>query len=273
MLRLATYNVLSGRVPGADPDRGVDVGALARAVSALGADVVALQEVDSLQARSGMRDQVADLLAALSGGGEEWVGQFLPTLLGTPALTRSWTPATSAVGAVLDRPAYGVALLTRLPVRSWHSLRWASAWGRMPMLVPTPRGRVVPLLVPDEPRAALAAVVETELGPMTVVGTHLSFLPPRAVSQLRSATRWAGQLPGPRVLLGDLNLPGGAPARITGWRRLGSAATFPADRPRVQLDHALADGLDAGLVATARTVQGEVSDHRALVVDLSITGR
>ncbi len=269
MLRLATWNVLSGRVPGADPALGFDPAPLVRSVAALDADVVALQEVDCLQARSGGRDEVADLLAGLSAGGEQWTGQFVPTVLGTPDLGRSWTAATSDVGTVVEQASYGIALLTRMPVLSWHSLRWGSWWGRMPMLIPTPNGRVVPLLVPDEPRAAVAAVLETELGPLTVVGTHLSFLPPRGIGQLRSAARWARELPGPRVLMGDLNLPGGAPARITGWRRLAAAPTFPAHRPRTQLDHVLADGLERAHGVHARAVRGEVSDHRAIVVDLS----
>jgi endonuclease/exonuclease/phosphatase family metal-dependent hydrolase len=264
LLRLASYNVLSGRVPGGDHDAE----ALARSVVALDADVVALQEIDHHQPRSGDRDQVADLLAALRAGGEPWTGHFLPTLLGTPALTRDWTPATSADVAP-DQPAYGIALLSRLPVLSWHSLRWSASWGRLPMLVPTPRGRVVPLLIPDEPRAVVAAVVETELGPLTVAGTHLSFLPPRSVRQLRSFTRWAGTLPGPRILLGDLNLPGRVPAQVTGWRRLADVATFPGHRPRTQLDHALADGLERVPGVRARSVRGEISDHCALVVDLS----
>jgi endonuclease/exonuclease/phosphatase family metal-dependent hydrolase len=264
VLRLATYNVLSGRVPGGDHDPE----ALARSVVGLDADVVALQEVDHLQPRSGNRDQVADLLAALSATGEAWAGHFLPTLVGTPTLTRSWVPATSA-DAGDGHPAYGVALLSRLPVRAWHSLRWTSSWGRLPMLVPTQRGRLVPLLIPDEPRAVVAAVVETELGPITVAGTHLSFLPPRAIWQLRSFIRWARSLPGPHVLLGDLNLPGGVPAQVTGWRRLADVPTYPGHRPRTQLDHALANGLERVHRVQARAVRGEISDHCAVVVDLS----
>jgi endonuclease/exonuclease/phosphatase family metal-dependent hydrolase len=264
MLRLATWNTLSGRTP----TGGHDAGGVARTIAAMDADVVALQEIDHHQDRSGGTDQIAELVAALRVDGRPWVGHFLPTLIGTPSLARSWRPATEDTVAP-GTPAYGTALVTRLPVRSWHALRWTDSWGRMPMLVPTPRGRMLPLLVPDEPRGALAAVVETELGALTVIGTHLSFLPPRAVRQLRAVRRWAPTLPGPRVLLGDLNLPGRLPTRLTGWRRLADRPTFPAHAPRVQLDHALADGLDDSVDASARSVRGEVSDHRALVVDLS----
>ena len=272
MLRLATYNVQSGR----GRTGGYDAAALARSVADLEADVVALQEIDHRQPRSGEVDQLTGLVAALGAGGQSWTGHFLPTLLGTPGLTRSWQPATEP-DVPAGRSAYGIAVVSRLPVLAWHSLRLTSFWGRLPMLVPTPGGRLVPLLVPDEPRAALAAVVETDLGPLTVIGTHLSFLPGRAVLQLKRIQAWARALPGPRVLLGDLNLPGRVPARVTGWRSLADVATFPSHRPRNQLDHVLADGLAHGLAdgleraheMRARAVRGEVSDHCAVVVDLA----
>jgi endonuclease/exonuclease/phosphatase family metal-dependent hydrolase len=264
VLRLASYNVQSGR----GRTGGYDADALTRSVQALGADLVALQEIDHVLPRSGGRDQLGDLASALSRGGERWTGHFLPTVLGSPGLVRSWRPAESPeIGE--GQPAYGIGLVTRLPVTAWHSLRLRSYWGRLPMLVPTPRGRPVPMLVPDEPRGVLGAEVETELGALTVLGTHLSFLPPRGALQLRRLVGWSRSLPGPRILLGDLNLPGALPSAVTGWRRLADGATFPASAPRNQLDHALADGLDPAVRATAHTVEGEVSDHRAVVVELS----
>jgi len=263
VLRLASYNVQSGR----GATGGYDPAALARSVAALAADFVALQEIDHMQPRSGSVDQLADLVTALGAGGEPWTVHFLPTVLGAPGVTRAWTPAT-APDVPAGSSAYGIAVVTRLPVHAWHSLRLGSFWGRLPMLVPTPRGRPLPLLVPDEPRAALAAVVETELGLMTVLDAHLSFLPVRAVRQLRRVVDWSRALPGPRVLLGDLNLPGPLPARVSGWRRLADQPTFPAHDPRTQLDHALADGLERAHRVEVRTARGEVSDHRALVVDL-----
>jgi endonuclease/exonuclease/phosphatase (EEP) superfamily protein YafD len=69
----------------------------------------------------------------------------------------------------------------------------------------------------------------------------------------------------PLVLIGDLNMQQREAARVTGLRPLASAATFPKDRPRRQLDHVLVRG---GLTATgpAEAVQLPLSDHRALVV-------
>lgn len=267
--------MLSGRAPGGPFGAEPDPALLPAAVAALDADVVALQEVDRHQARSGDIDQTASIVAGL---GLDGTGRFLPTLIGTPGLVRSWRPASGPPAAGPDddpSPAYGIALVTRLEVVAWHELRFGRWWGRMPMLLPTPRGRVAPILVPDEPRGALAVVVRTPAGPLTVVGTHLSFLPLRAVQQLRTLTRWAATLPGPRVLLGDLNLPGAVPARLSGWSRLAQQPTFPAEAPRVQLDHALGHGFAPGWAydLTGRdvhTVPAAISDHRALVVDLSL---
>jgi endonuclease/exonuclease/phosphatase family metal-dependent hydrolase len=57
----------------------------------------------------------------------------------------------------------------------------------------------------------IAAVLETPAGPMTVANTHLSFVPGWNGAQLRRAARAVRSLPAPRVLLGDLNLPGALP--------------------------------------------------------------
>jgi endonuclease/exonuclease/phosphatase family metal-dependent hydrolase len=81
------------------------------------------------------------------------------------------------------------------------------------------------------------------------------------------------------VLLGDFNLRGSVPADRTGWRPLGTGDTFPRHDPRFQIDHVLldddvsgrADGAvgTAGATAVGRVVDTGVSDHRALVVDVT----
>jgi endonuclease/exonuclease/phosphatase (EEP) superfamily protein YafD len=57
-------------------------------------------------------------------------------------------------------------------------------------------------------------------------------------------------------------------AVLRGWHPLARAATFPAERPRIQFDHVLARAAAPPAVADARAVATPVSDHRALVVDL-----
>ena len=70
------------------------------------------------------------------------------------------------------------------------------------------------------------------------------------------------------LLVGDLNMPPGPATRLTGLHPLAIALTFPVDRPSVQIDHLLARG-DGPVGSAARALPLPVSDHRALVVDLS----
>jgi endonuclease/exonuclease/phosphatase family metal-dependent hydrolase len=117
---------------------------------------------------------------------------------------------------------------------------------------------------------ALAAVVDGPHGPFTVVATHLSFVPGFNVRQLRAIVRGLGALPRPAFLLGDLNLPGGLPARASGWTSLVAARTYPSFGPRVQLDHVLSDGFDRAQVHSEHVWTLPVSDHCAIGVDVEV---
>lgn len=265
-LRLGTWNLLSGR---SMDDGQVTPGRLEAAAASLGVDVLAIQEVDVRQPRSGSTDQVAAVAQALGAS----YAAFAPVLTGTPG-SQDWTPS-SRPPRVLgedggpDGPEYGIGLVSRLPVLSWHTRRFATPPGGLPMPFPRP-GRRLPALVMvrDEPRVALAAVVDTPAGPLTVVSAHLSFQPWVALRQLRALARWATSLPGPRLLVGDLNLPPGLARRASGWRSLATAPTWPSPDPKRQLDHVLAE---PGSPLTSRahdTPPVAVSDHRPLVVDV-----
>ena len=134
---------------------------------------------------------------------------------------------------------------------------------RLPVPVP---GRL-PLLVKEEPRVALVAVVDAPGGPVTVATTHLSFVPGWSGHQLRFLVRrLRARDARPVVLAGDLNLGPRAAARATAMRPLVQVATWPAHRPARQLDHLLAAGLPPGPSSRRRAVRTEVSDHLALVV-------
>ena len=105
-MRIATFNILHGRTPADDV---VDVDRLAAAVRELDADVLALQEVDRDQPRSRNADLTA--VAAEAMGAVEH--RFVAALSGTPGAT--WSAATGE-----EQPGsagYGIALLSRLPVR------------------------------------------------------------------------------------------------------------------------------------------------------------
>jgi endonuclease/exonuclease/phosphatase family metal-dependent hydrolase len=251
-VRLATFNLLSGR---SLTDGRVVPERLAEAARTLAADVVGLQEVDRGQSRSGGADQTEQVARAM--GADHW--RFVPAITGTPGA--SWCAATEDDDG---QPAYGVGLVSRWPVMSWQVVRLPAARVRAPVLLPGTR-RVVWLQ--DEPRVGVVAVVETPVGPVTVGTTHLSFVPGRNGAQLRRLAAAMAQLPGPRVLLGDLNLPGPLPRLLTGWRSLARTPTYPAPEPRVQLDHVLASG-DLPPVTAVQTLHLPVSDHRALLVQL-----
>jgi endonuclease/exonuclease/phosphatase family metal-dependent hydrolase len=256
-LRVGSFNLLSGR---SLADGLVDPARLSKAVAALDADILAVQEVDRGQERSGGHDQAADLAAAMGAP----YHRYLETVHGTPG-EDGWLPADPLPNG--RGPGYGIALLSRLPVAEWHVLRMAAGPGRYPIWIPSRPPRV--LWLRDEPRAVVAAVLEEPR--LTVACTHLSFVPFVNAWQLRRVTRWLARLPAPRLLLGDLNQPAGMARRVSGWTPLVTAPTFPSPAPKLQLDHVLGDVLGNGTFAAGRVHELPVSDHRAVVVDLSLS--
>lgn len=254
-IRLATFNILHGGRHHGD-DR-VDPTLLAAAVRDLDADVLALQEVDHLQARSAHADLTA--VAAEAMGAVDH--RFVAALVGSPGAT--WTAATGAEQP--DSAAYGVALLSRHPVAAWEMVR-------LPGLpVPGPwrfHGRRLPGLVRDEPRVAVAAQVDAPGGCLTVVNTHLSFLTYWNRRQLRQLVTSVREARRPLVLAGDLNMGPAAATRTTGLRSLAAHRTFPAESPSLQIDHLLGDGAVREVRSEARRLP--LSDHLALVVDVEV---
>lgn len=251
-MRLATYNLLHGRHLGAGGR--VDLAAAAERIAALDADVVVLQEVDRRLARTGEVHQVAWLADALG-----LVGAFAPALLGSP--DTAWSTPT---GGDTGGPAYGVGVLSRWAVDD-------SAWLTLPGGGDGRRRRPATPQRPGwdrEPRVALRVTVAAPGGSCTLTTTHLSYLPWRAVRQLRAALRFAdGQR---AALLGDLNLPPGPVARLArGWRQVRAAPTYPAWAPRVQVDQALLRGLRP---RAWEVPPHTTSDHRPLVVDVTAPG-
>ncbi|MGV9800821.1 endonuclease/exonuclease/phosphatase family protein [Mycobacterium sp. NPDC003449] len=254
-MRVASFNILHGRTVG----DGVHTDRLRDCVSVLNPDVLALQEVDRDQARSGRADLTA-VAAEVMGAAEH---RFVAAISGTPGAT--WMAATGR-----EQPgtaAYGIALLSRFPVSSWQVLRLPRIPFRFPMYLPGPR-RI--MMVDEEPRAAVVARIQTPLGAITFASTHLSFVPVWNRVQLRRLVHDMAGFPGPRVLAGDLNLLPAAVRRWSGMQTLAGAATFPAAGPVRQLDHILTD--DPGLYArTSDAVLMPISDHRALVAELART--
>jgi endonuclease/exonuclease/phosphatase family metal-dependent hydrolase len=281
-MRIATYNLLHGIPVLGRPDQAPlgeevmngefsDDRPLRESIRRLAADVVGLQEVDRHQPRSGGHDQVevvADVMNTVHA-------RFAPSVSGTPGSAVTMSRAHdghdhAAANGHDDGPMYGVGLVSRWPVRAWHSTRFDPAPFGLPLLVPDrPRPRL--MNIPDEPRAALAAEIDSPFGLITVATVHLSFVPGYNVKQLRALMRWLAPLPRPLFLVGDFNLPGGLPRLVSRWEQLARVATYPTPGPRVQFDHVFGDGLPGGLAQSARAqaIALPVSDHCALAVDLT----
>jgi len=296
-MRIATFNVLHGRPlhlddgpasPLPPPER------LADAVAALEADVLAVQELDRYQPRSGEVDQAALVASAVGATDWRYASAFHARAIPdvgwvrdqhTPGLTVCG-PEHAGLPSAAQLASHGTALFTRLPVTRWLVRRFAGAPGGLPLRVVGRRG-LIP--VRDHARVAIAAILECPRGPLTVVGTHLSFVPGWNMWQLAALNRWIADLPRPRLLIGDLNLIGPLPRAVLAggeladgllssggaglehrWHDLARVATYPAHRPRVQFDRILAAGIPSSAVRDVSSPPMPVSDHRPLIVELDV---
>lgn len=259
-MRLGTFNLMHGR---SLTDGLVDADRVHAAIKSLDTDVLGLQEVDRGQHRSGHADLAG--IAADALGAKH--AMFVPAVVGTPGEGFRVATDEDQDGG---EPHYGVALVSRYPVVEWRVTRLPAAPLRSPILAGWTAGPKL-MLLDDEPRVLIAAVLETPAGRVTVATTHLSFMPGWNVRQLHLVRRALRVLPAPRVLLGDLNLPGGLPRLVSGWHRLAALPTYPSPAPRVQFDHVLVDRRGQERLPRVLRVAAPgvpFSDHRPLVVTL-----
>jgi endonuclease/exonuclease/phosphatase family metal-dependent hydrolase len=174
----------------------------------------------------------------------------------------SWRPAP--LDEADSGPAYGVALLSRLPVLAERTVRLPALRVPVPVVF---SGRRRVQVVRDEPRVAAVTRLAVGDGELTVVSTHLSFLAGWNLLQLRRLVQ--GLAAEQRlVVAGDLNLPPDQVVRTSRLRPLASGATFPAHGPVRQIDHLLGRG--AVTATDARVWDLPLSDHRALSVELDV---
>ena len=223
-MRVATYNIRHGAPPG----RRAHHHRMRAAVRSLGADVIALQEVDRRVVRTWFRDQ-----AALAGRGAGLDHHF--------AAARPLGPFGR----------YGNALLTppgpvQLSVRRLHSVG-------EPRIAMFARLRVDGLLV---------TVVCTHLQNNARSG------PGSAPEQLEEVLAELAFWPEPWIVMGDLNLGSAAVLprfETAGLEPAPTGPTFPSHDPKVRIDWIGVRGLD---IREVQVPQLGASDHLPVVVDL-----
>lgn len=321
MIRLLSFNLQHGRpgdgarldpatAPLADSDIA-DAGAAREVLAALAdqirdidPDVIALQEVDLGQRRSGRLDQTAVLADLLGWDGHRFAATYAGPVVGLrrrprrSALTGRADDVLGPLRALLGAgPAgFGNALLTRLPVRAWRVARL----GRGPAVL-TRRGGGRALdprsyaLSTSTMRNMIAAQIDPVdgAGGLAVASTHLATRTGTAAVQLAAAWAALAALPGPHALAGDLNLHAELLAPLGIARDLGEGPTYPSGAPARRIDHILTDpwptGAD-GMPVSAQEAVGRtggtllravgsgvrslvVSDHAATWVDLEPVAR
>ena len=257
------------------PDKGSDFDALNRAVHSLDSEVFAFQEVDHYLPRSQSRPQLRDIAESI--GARDWA--MAPSVIGTPG--ESWRKlnatepeivTAASTHAELMHQSYGIGIVSRIPVVSWHRHNLGNSPLGLPLIVPgdeTGRGKPRFLYVKDEPRLALAAVLENGF---TVVNTHLSFVPGFNFSQLRRVKRWAlsiAQSTGTRaIVVGDLNLPKNLPVLGSQWKSLVTQNTYPSWGGKIQFDYILDPGIVDITYRVRKFEPTGVSDHLPIGVEI-----
>jgi len=254
---------------------------LLKAAQSIDLDLLALQEVDFFQNRSNTLDQTA-LIA--QGMGAQFYN-FTPAIFGTPG--EQWKAAELIKSNKSSEPnyfselsaesknyltnqnsAYGISIISKIPIHEIRLLKLGRSPVGIPLLVPNEnKGKMRPkmIYVSDEPRIAQAAILQNGI---TVINTHLSFVPGVNVRQLQVIKKWAEHLPGKKILIGDLNLIGRIPAKVLGWNQLVEAKTYPSWKPRIQFDHALSADFTAAQIQQIQIPTLEISDHLPIAFEI-----
>lgn len=263
-MRLTSWNFLHG-LP--TPLTEETHQSLSSAIDALDTNILGLQEVDYFLGRSGDENQVAQIAHLMRT--EHWA--FAPSIIGSP--DEDWkAPKDSDVKIVTEKasgaPGYGIGLVSKIPVTSWHRLELNVAPVGIFMKLPR-NGTIKRVYVHDHPRSAIAAVLENG---WLVINTHLSFVPVFNYLQLLQVKRWARQLPVKDkkkiIIMGDLNLRFGPLVRGINWNSLATLATFPSWSPQVQIDYILSQKISSEDVNMVELEASGISDHRPISVDV-----
>lgn len=256
---------------------------LAAQIAELGPDVITLQEVDQRQPRSGRLDQTAVLAEALGWPHQRFAATYAGTVGGLrrrPLASALTGPADDVAGPLLalagrEPAGFGNAVLSRLPVTSWHVRRLGRGVPTIVRRHGAPLGHKVFTASHRLMLAATLAPASSAVGepvgpgpdphgtraadgrrgapsilatwePTSVATVHLATHGPTARRQLPDAWWALASLPGAHVLAGDLNMRPDALAATGLARAVGAGATFPATGPDHRIDHVLTDPWPSG---------------------------
>lgn len=238
-----TYNIQAGH------------GNLAGTAAAIGAsapDVAALQEVDVHWAeRSHFADQATELGARLH------MHVRFASIYRLPGADPSKPPRE-----------FGVALLSRFPILSWRNDTLTRLSTQEPHPIPAPAPGL------------LEARLDVHGTPVRVFNTHLDYRADPRVRERQVAEMlgYIGATTTPTIVFGDMNATPGAPEIAPLLARLRDAwpsseapgFTYPADHPTQRIDYVLLS--PHFRVRSATVPVTEASDHRPVVVDLTMDG-
>lgn len=242
-LRLMTYNIHWGR----GTDGVLDLDRIVDTIRRADAHIVVLTEVDVNWRRSGNVDQ-ARYIAQQAGYPYAHFG---------PAL-RTWASGNTRVSQ------YGNLLLSQFPIDDVETIR-----------LPDPGGR--------EPRAAIAATVNVEGEPITVLGTHLGLNERerrQQVARLQQLADAAQRKGKPVVLMGDFNAHptapeiqrlGEGPYPLADAHTLagdGPGYTFAYPEPYARIDYVFVSDDLAPFVTDTRGLSVPGSDHLPVTTEV-----
>jgi len=261
-MKVISWNIFNGQA--ANPAEPVPPLAqlVAEAVGMVGCDLIAVQEVDENQPRSGSVHQMEIVAQAIDA--PHW--GYARAVIGTPGFGwRVPTREEKFIHSDSSLPGYGIGLASRIPVKRWHRVDLAASPVGFALAYPSDRGFRL-RYTKDEPRVAIIAELENGF---TVAATHLSFVPFWNYFQLRKVMRFMKHLPGTHLIIGDINLPWNIPNRFTRWHSLVSKKTFPSYKPALQFDYLLSA---KRLRATPLDIPASrLSDHRPIGADVELS--
>ena len=231
-------------------------------------DFIGIQEVDYLQERSGGINQTKVIAEKL--GLKYWA--YIPSLIGTPG--ERWHGVKDLEKAIITEKSkqvskersYGIGIATNVGIKKLYLKSLGRSWIGLPLLIPRENAKGVKFIyVKDEPRIAIIAELKNGV---TIANTHLSFVPGVNVFQLNHLSSFMKDIPGNALLIGDLNLPGNSPTKVSGFKSLISHSTYPSWKPSIQFDYILARKSVKVAVKVLPTINTLISDHVPIGVQL-----